>query len=65
MIQVGFNEGGTYRSSAYSSRIAFVSNSLIEEEILAEGLTIVERRPVRIATPAPGLNDIELWVCSK
>ncbi|NWL11224.1 class I SAM-dependent methyltransferase [Paenarthrobacter nitroguajacolicus] len=65
MIHVGFNEGGTYRSSAYSSRIAFVSNGLIEEEILAEGLTIVERRPVRIATRTPGLNDIELWVCSK
>ncbi|MGR0160218.1 daptide-type RiPP biosynthesis methyltransferase [Paenarthrobacter nitroguajacolicus] len=65
MIEVGFNEGGTYRSSAYSSRIAFVSNDLIEEEILAEGLTIHERRPVRIATRTPGLEDIELWVCGK
>ena len=63
MIHVGFNEGGTYRSSAYSSDIAFVSNALIEEEVLAEGLTILERRPVRIATQVPGLNDIELWVC--
>ncbi|MET3367490.1 UNVERIFIED_CONTAM: SAM-dependent methyltransferase [Jeotgalibacillus campisalis] len=65
MIHVGFNEGGTYRSSAYSSRIAFVSNSLIEEEILAEGLTILERRPIRIATRTPGLDNIELWVCSQ
>ncbi|BCW08000.1 daptide-type RiPP biosynthesis methyltransferase [Arthrobacter sp. NtRootA1] len=62
MIHVGFNEGGTYRSSAYSSDIAFVSNALIEEEVLAEGLTILERRPVRLATQVPGLNDIELWV---
>ncbi|MEV7606778.1 hypothetical protein AB0N65_15210 [Paenarthrobacter sp. NPDC089322] len=64
MIHVGFNEGGTYRSSAYSSEIAFVSNHLLEEEILCEGLTIVERRPVRIATPTRGLSDVQLWVCS-
>ncbi|SDW75314.1 Methyltransferase domain-containing protein [Arthrobacter sp. cf158] len=64
MIHVSFGEGGTYRSSAYSSDIAFVSNSLIEEEIKTEGLTILERRPVRIATQTPGLNDVELWVCA-
>ncbi|BCW60288.1 MULTISPECIES: daptide-type RiPP biosynthesis methyltransferase [Micrococcaceae] len=63
MIHVTFGEGGTYRSSAYSSDIAFVSNSLIEEEIAAGGLAILERRQVRIATRTPGLNDIELWVC--
>lgn len=65
MIHVSFNEEGTYRSSAFASDIAFVSNSLIEEEILAEGLAILERRPVRIASPSPGLKDVELWVCGK
>ncbi|MFI2564131.1 daptide-type RiPP biosynthesis methyltransferase [Paenarthrobacter sp. NPDC018779] len=65
MIHVSFNEGGTYHSSAYASEIAFVSNDLIQEELTGEGLTILERRPVRIATPSPGLNDIELWVCGK
>lgn len=65
MIHVSFDEDGTYRSSAYASDIAFVSNALIEEELRGEGLTILERRPVRIATPSPGLNDIELWVCGK
>ncbi len=65
MIHVSFNVEGTYRSFAYASDIAFVSNSLIEEEIIAEGLTILERRPVRITSPSHGLNDVELWVCSK
>jgi SAM-dependent methyltransferase len=63
MIHVRFNEGGTYRSSAYASDVAFVSNALIEEEILGEGLKVLERRPVRIANPNPALKDIELWVC--
>lgn len=63
MIHVRFNEGGTYRSSAYASDVAFVSNALIEEEIVGEGLRIVERRPVRISKPNPALKDIELWVC--
>ncbi|MGP0223287.1 daptide-type RiPP biosynthesis methyltransferase [Paenarthrobacter sp. NCHU4564] len=63
MIHVSFNEGGTYRSSAYTSEVAFVSNHLIESEITAAGLEILERRPVRLATPSPELNDVELWVC--
>lgn len=65
MIHVSFGLDGTYRSSAYASDIAFLSNSLLEEEIAAEGLKIIERRPVRIASPSPGLNDVELWVCGK
>ncbi|WP_405473131.1 daptide-type RiPP biosynthesis methyltransferase [Paenarthrobacter ilicis] len=63
MIHVSFNEGGTYRTSAFSSDIAFVSNQLIADEMAAAGLTIQERRPVRLVTPAAGLKDIELWVC--
>ncbi len=65
MIHVSFNNGGTYHSTAYASDVAFVSNSLIEEELLGEGLTILDRRPVRIAAPTPALKDIELWVCGK
>ena len=65
MIDVSFGVDGTYRSSAYASDVAFLSNSILEEEIMAEGLTILERRPVRIASPSPGLNDVELWVCGK
>ena len=65
MIHVSFGEGGTYRSSAYASHIAFVSNSLIEEEIPAEGLTILERRAGPDRHQTPGLDDIELWVCGK
>lgn len=64
MIHVSFNEGGTYRSSAYTSEVAFVSNDLIAEEIVGQGLTIRERRPVRIASRSSRLNDIELWVCA-
>ncbi|MCR1161681.1 class I SAM-dependent methyltransferase [Paenarthrobacter sp. UW852] len=64
MIHVSFNEGGTYRSSAYTSEVAFVSNDLIAEEIVGQGLTIRERRPVRIASRGSRLNDIELWVCA-
>ncbi|MGJ3192083.1 daptide-type RiPP biosynthesis methyltransferase [Paenarthrobacter sp. FR1] len=65
MIHVSFNEGGTYRSSEYAHDVAFVSRGLLEEEISAEDLNIIERRPVHIATPTPGLNDVELWVCGK
>jgi SAM-dependent methyltransferase len=63
MIHVGFNEQGTYRTSAYSSNIAFVSNNLVEEELLSQGLSILERKPVRIAARVPGTYDVELWVC--
>ena len=63
MIHVCFNEGGTYRSSAYTSEVAFVSNDLIEEEIASAGLRIFERRPVRITSRVPGQYDVELWVC--
>ena len=63
MIHVSFNEGGTYRSSAYTSDVAFVGNALIEEELVGEGFSILERQPVRIPAPGVGLNDIELWVC--
>ncbi|KUM35231.1 daptide-type RiPP biosynthesis methyltransferase [Arthrobacter sp. EpRS71] len=65
MIHVSFGHDGTYRSTAYASDVAFLSNSLLEEEIAAEGLTIVERRPVRIASPSPDVYDVELWVCGK
>lgn len=65
MIHVSFNEGGTYRSSEYAHDVAFVSRGLLEEEISGEGLNILERRPVHIATPTLGLNDVELWVCGK
>lgn len=65
MIHVSFNDGGTYRSTAFASDIAFVSNSLIEEELVGAGLAILERRPVRITAPSPALKDIELWVCGK
>ncbi|WP_284978091.1 daptide-type RiPP biosynthesis methyltransferase [Arthrobacter sp. fls2-241-R2A-200] len=63
MIHVCFNEGGTYRASAYTSEVAFVSNDLIEEEIASAGLRIFERRPVRITSRVPGQYDVELWVC--
>ncbi len=65
MIHVSFGLDGTYRSSAYASDLAFLSNSLLEEEIVAEGLTILERRPVRMASPSPDVHDVELWVCGK
>ncbi|ABM07626.1 SAM-dependent methyltransferase [Pseudarthrobacter sp. PvP004] len=65
MVHVSFSVDGTYRSSAYASDVAFLSNSLLEEEITAERLSILERLPVRIASPSPGLNDVELWVCGK
>ncbi|MFE4194735.1 class I SAM-dependent methyltransferase [Paenarthrobacter sp. NPDC056912] len=65
MIHVSFNEGGTYRSSEYATDVPFVSSRLLEEEISAERLNIIERRPVHIVTPTDGLNDVELWVCGK
>ncbi|MFJ5956867.1 daptide-type RiPP biosynthesis methyltransferase [Paenarthrobacter sp. NPDC092416] len=65
MTHVGFNEGGTFRTSASSHDIDFVNSGLIEEEILGQGLTILERQPVRVNTRTPGLGGVELWVCGK
>ncbi|GAA4025064.1 hypothetical protein GCM10023063_01670 [Arthrobacter methylotrophus] len=63
MIKVDFDEGRTYRSSAYASEIAYVRNEVIEAELTAEGLHVRERRAVRIPSLVRSLNGVEMWVC--
>ena len=65
MIQLDFEDGKNDRSAAYTSEIAYISNDVIEAELDAERLNIVERRPVRIASPSGLKNQVELWVCCK
>ncbi|MFC8040686.1 class I SAM-dependent methyltransferase [Paenarthrobacter sp. NPDC057355] len=64
MSHISFNEHGTYRSSACTSDIAFVSTELIEEELTAEGLRILERRPVKVSVQNTGIKELNLWVCA-
>ncbi|MFJ4262689.1 hypothetical protein ACIPYU_09605 [Paenarthrobacter nicotinovorans] len=64
MTHIGFNEHGTYRSSASSSDISFVSTGLIEEDLAAEGLTVLERRPVRADKHEERIKELNLWVCA-
>ncbi|UXM91095.1 class I SAM-dependent methyltransferase [Paenarthrobacter sp. JL.01a] len=61
---VSFNEHGTYRSSAYSCEVAFVSTLLIEEDLAAEGFTVLDRRPIRADSQEEGIDELELWVCA-
>lgn len=63
MIKVDFDEGKTYRSAAYASEIAYVRNEVIEADLAAEGLHVLARRGVRIPSPAPTLDGVEMWVC--
>ncbi|WP_138443166.1 daptide-type RiPP biosynthesis methyltransferase [Sinomonas susongensis] len=63
IIRVDFEEAGAYRSAAYTSDIAYVGNDVVRAELAAEGLHILERRPVRISSPSPALGGVELWVC--
>lgn len=65
MIKIDFDEGKSYRTAAYASDIAYVRNEVIEAELSAEGLQVLERRAVRIASPVPSLNEVEMWVCGK
>lgn len=65
LIKVDFDEAKSYRSAAYVSEIAYVRNDVIEAELVAEGLHILERRPVRIASLGPELNRVEIWVCGQ
>lgn len=65
MIKVDFDGGKSYRSAAYVSEIAYVRNEVIEAELAAEGFDVLERRPVRIASLVPSLNEVEMWVCGK
>lgn len=61
---ISFNEHGTYRSSEYTSDIAFVSTELIEEELSAEGLGVLERRPITVDPETAGIQELNLWVCA-
>ncbi|MHC6222368.1 daptide-type RiPP biosynthesis methyltransferase [Arthrobacter sp. MMS24-S77] len=65
MIKIDFDEGKSYRTAAYVSDVAYVRNEVIEAELSAEGLSVLERRAVRIASPVPSLNKVEMWVCGK
>ena len=64
MSHISFNEHGTYRSSEYTSDIAFVSTELIEAELTAEGLSVLERRPITVGPETAGIQEINLWVCA-
>lgn len=65
MIKIDFDEGKSYRTAAYVSEVAYVRNEVIEAELSAEGLHVLERGAVRIASPVPSLNKVEMWVCGK
>ncbi|MEV7663433.1 class I SAM-dependent methyltransferase [Paenarthrobacter sp. NPDC089316] len=64
MSHISFNEHGTYRSSEYTSEVAFVSTELIEAELKAEGLRVLERRPITVGPETAGIQEINLWVCA-
>ncbi|MFF2841367.1 class I SAM-dependent methyltransferase [Paenarthrobacter sp. NPDC057981] len=65
LSHISFNEHGTYRSSEYTSDIAFVSTELIEEELNAEGLSVLERRPIKVDPETAGIEALNLWVCAR
>ncbi|GGV43477.1 class I SAM-dependent methyltransferase [Paenarthrobacter nicotinovorans] len=65
MSYVSFNECGTYRSSEYTSDIALVSTELLEEELNAEGLSVLERRPIAVVPESADIQELYLWVCAR
>lgn len=65
MSYVSFNECGTYRSSEYTSDIALVSTELLEEELNAEGLSVLERRPIAVVPESADIQELNLWVCAR